>query len=279
MTLLCSWFPRRMLIDYRFVNAITIKNRYPLPRIDDLMDQVHGEKVFSKIDMASGFHQIRMAEADCHKSAFRTRFGHYEFTVLPMGMTSAPATFQRLMNDIFMPYLDKFVIIFLDDLCIYSKTPEEHIEHLEIVLGLLREHKLLAKPSKCLFGVTSMEFLGHIISCDGIATDARKIKAVQDWPVPKNAKDVLSFMGLANFYRRFVKDFSKLAAPLTTLTGKDIKFQWGSVEQESFESLMVALTSSPVLAVPDFTKPFLVRCDASQFAIGQVLCQGVGKAE
>ena len=152
---------KRMVIDYRLVNAITIKNRYPLPRIDDLMDQVHGAKIFSKIDMASGFHQIRMAEADCHKSAFRTRFGHYEFTVLPMGMTSAPATFQRLMNDIFMPYLDTFVIIFLDDFCIYSKTPEEHIKHLEIVLGLLREHKLLAKHSKCLFGVTTMELLGH----------------------------------------------------------------------------------------------------------------------
>lgn len=270
---------KRLVIDYRLVNAITIKNRYPLPRIDDLMDQLHGAKIFSKIDMASGFHQIRMAEADCHKSAFRTRFGHYEFTVLPMGMTSAPATFQRLMNDIFMPYLDKFVIIYLDDLCIYSKTPEEHIKHLEIVLGLLREHKLLAKPSKCLFGVTSMDFLGHIISSDGIATDPKKIKAVQDWPIPKNNKDILSFMGLANFYRRFVKDFSKIAAPLTSLTGKDVPFQWGPKAQESFDALKLALTTAPVLAVPDFTRPFLVRCDASKFAIGQVLCQGEGKEE
>lgn len=270
---------KRLVIDYRLVNAITIKNRYPLPRIDDLMDQVQGAKIFSKIDMAAGFHQVRMAETDCHKTAFSTKFGHYEFTVLPMGLTSAPATFQRLMNDIFMPYLDKFVIIYLDDICIYSRTPEEHLQHLDIVLSLLRTHKLLAKTSKCLFGVTSMEFLGHILSSDGIATDPKKIKAVQDWPVLQNAKDVLSFLGLANFYRRFVKNFSQIAAPLTALTGKDVPFKWEQAEQDSFDSLKRALTSAPILALPDFSKPFLVRCDASNYAIGQVLCQGSGKEE
>lgn len=270
---------KRLVIDYRLVNAITIKNRYPLPRIDDLLDQLNGAKIFSKIDMSSGFHTVRMAEADCHKTAFRTRFGHYEFTVLPMGLTSAPATFQRLMHEIFMPYLDKFVIIYLDDICIYSKTPEEHIKHLDTVLSLLNQHKLLAKTSKCLFGVSSMDFLGHVVSHQGISTDPKKIKAVQDWPNLKHSKEVLSFLGLANFYRRFVKDFSKIAAPLTALTNKDTPFTWGPAEQQSFDSLKQALTTAPILAIPDFTKPFLVRCDASTYAIGQVLCQGEGKDE
>lgn len=268
----------RLVVDYRLVNAITVKDRYPLPRIDDLLDRLNGAKVFSKIDLASGYHQIRIAEGDEHKTAFRTRFGSFEFRVLPFGLTSAPATFQRLMNDILMPYLDRFVIVYLDDICIYSRTPEEHLEHLETVLGVLRDHKLFAQSAKCEWGVRSMEFLGHIVSDEGISVDPRKIEAIVEWPTPKNATDVMRFKGLANFYRRFVHNFSKIAAPLSALTG-NVPFKWGLAEQQAFDALKQALTQAPVLATPDFTRPFIVRCDASNYAIGQVLCQGDGKDE
>lgn len=266
----------RMVIDYRLLNAITIKNRYPLPRIDELMDRLQGAKVFSKIDLASGYHQIKVAEADQHKTAFRTRFGHYEFKVLPFGLTSAPATFMRLMNDTLMPYLDKFVIVYLDDICIYSKTPEEHLDHVRKVLTLLRQEKLIGKLSKCEFGISSMDFLGHIVSDQGIATDPEKIKSVQSWPTPQNATDVMRFLGLANFYRRFVRDFSKIAAPLSALTG-NVPFVWSPAAQSAFESLKTSLTTAPILVLPDPSKPFILECDASKFAIGQVLCQGEGR--
>jgi hypothetical protein len=266
----------RMVIDYRLLNAITIKNRYPLPRIDELMDRLQGAKVFSKIDLASGYHQIKVAEADQHKTAFRTRFGHYEFKVLPFGLTSAPATFMRLMNDTLMPYLDQFVIVYLDDICIYSKTPQEHLDHVRKVLTLLRQEKLIGKLSKCEFGISSMDFLGHIVSDQGIATDPEKIKSVQSWPTPQNATDVMRFLGLANFYRRFVRDFSKIAAPLTALTG-NVPFVWSPAAETAFQSLKTALTTAPILVLPDTSKPFILECDASKFAIGQVLCQGEGR--
>jgi hypothetical protein len=266
----------RMVIDYRLLNAMTVKNRYPLPRIDELMDRLQGAKVFSKIDLASGYHQIKVAECDQHKTAFRTRFGHYEFKVLPFGLTSAPATFMRLMNDTLMPYLDQFVIVYLDDICVYSKTPEEHLDHLRKVLTLLQQEKLIGKLSKCEFGISSMEFLGHIVSDQGIATDPEKIKSVQDWPTPQNATDVMRFLGLANFYRRFVKDFSKIAAPLTSLTG-NVPFVWSPAAETAFKSLKTALTTAPILCLPDCSKPFILECDASKFAIGQVLCQGEGR--
>ena len=266
----------RMVIDYRLLNAITVKNRYPLPRIDDLMDRLQGAKVFSKIDLASGYHQIKVAESDQHKTAFRTRFGHYEFKVLPFGLTSAPATFMRLMNDTLMAYLDQFVIVYLDDICVYSKNPEEHMDHLRKVLTLLRQEKLIGKLSKCEFGISSMDFLGHVVSDQGVATDPEKIKSVQDWPTPQNATDVMRFLGLANFYRRFVRDFSKIAAPLTSLTG-NVPFVWSPAAETSFKTLKTALTTAPVLCLPDCSKPFILECDASKFAIGQVLCQGEGR--
>jgi RNase H-like domain found in reverse transcriptase/Reverse transcriptase (RNA-dependent DNA polymerase)/Integrase zinc binding domain/Integrase core domain/gag-polyprotein putative aspartyl protease len=266
----------RMVIDYRLLNAITIKNRYPLPRIDELMDRLQGAKVFSKIDLASGYHQIKVAECDQHKTAFRTRFGHYEFKVLPFGLTSAPATFMRLMHDTLMPYLDQFVIVYLDDICVYSKTPEEHLEHLRKVLTLLRQEKLIGKLSKCDFGISSMDFLGHVVSDQGISTDPHKIKSVQDWPTPQNATDVMRFLGLANYYRRFVRDFSKIAAPLTALTG-NVPFVWSPAAETAFQSLKTALTTAPILCLPDCSKPFILECDASKFAIGQILCQGEGR--
>ena len=263
----------RLCVDYRALNNITVKNKYPLPRVDDLLDKLHGAKVFSKIDLASGYHQVRLAEADVHKSAFRTRYGHYEYTVLPFGMCNAPATFMRLMHDIFMPYLDEFVIIYLDDLCIYSKSEEEHVEHVRKVLELLRKHQLYAKTSKCAFGVPEIEFLGHIVSDKGIAMDPAKVKAIVEWPELTNAREVLQFKGLVGFYKRFIKDFSKLAAPLSALTG-DVPFRWGAAEKEAFEALKRAITTAPILAAPDFSKPFTVTTDASKVAIGAVLSQG-----
>jgi hypothetical protein len=182
----------------------------------------------------------------------------------------------RLMNDTLMPYLDQFVIVYLDDICIYSKTPEEHLDHLRKVLTLLRQEKLIGKLSKCEFGISSMEFLGHIVSDQGVATDPEKVKSVQEWPTPQNATDVMRFLGLANYYRRFVKDFSKIAAPLTTLTG-NVPFVWSPAAETAFQSLKTSLTSAPILCLPDCSKPFILECDASKFAVGQVLCQGEGR--
>ena len=265
----------RLVIDYRLLNSITVRDQEPLPRIDDLLDQLHGAKVFSKIDLASGYYQVRVAPEDTPKTAFRTRFGSFEFKVLPMGLCNAPSTFQRMMNRVLGKHLDKFVLIYLDDLLVYSLTWKSHLEHLRIVLSALREHKLLAQASKCEFGTSQVDFLGHVVSDTGIAVDPSKVKSVVEWPVPTCKRDVLAFKGLAGFYRRFVKDFSKIAAPLSSLTG-NVPFIWTPKEQEAFDTLKHALTSAPILAVPDFSKPFVVNCDASSHAIGQVLMQGEG---
>eukprot|EP00253_Pinus_taeda_P008664 PITA_08664 len=216
----------RMCIDYRQLNKLTIKNKYPLPRIDELFDQVKGTTMFSKIDLRSGYHQIRIKEEDIAKTAFRTRYGHYEFLVLPFGLTNAPATFMCLMNSIFHQYLDRFVLISIDDILIYSRTVEEHQEHLRMVLQTLREHQLYAKFSKCDFLQEEIQYLGHVITKDGIVVDPEKIKAIMEWPVPKDVADIRSFMGLAGFYRRFVKGFSKVAFPITSLQKKGRAFQW-----------------------------------------------------
>eukprot|EP00253_Pinus_taeda_P004481 PITA_04481 len=196
----------RMCIDYRQLNKLTIKNKYPLPRIDELFDQVKGRTIFSKIDLRSGYHQIRIKDEDIAKTAFRTRYGHYEFVVLPFGLTNAPTTFMCLMNGIFHPYLDQFVLIFIDDILIYSRIIEEHHEHLRVVLQTLREHQLYAKFSKCDFFKLEIQYQGHVITKDGIAVDPEKIKVIMEWPVPKDVADVRSFMGLAGYYRRFVED-------------------------------------------------------------------------
>ena len=176
--------------------------------MDELLDQLHGAKYFSKLDLRQGYHQIRISPQDIEKTAFRTRYGHYEWTVLPFGLTNAPSTFMRLMNDAFHPFLDKSVVIYLDDILIYSKTAEEHAQYLEQVLEVLKQHRLFAKLSKCLFAQSKVDFLGHIISDEGIATEPQKIAAIKEWPTPLNVRDVRSFLGLANYYRRFVAHFS-----------------------------------------------------------------------
>ena len=192
----------RMCIDYRELNKVTIKNKYPLPRIDDLFDQLRGATVFSKIDLRSGYHQLKVKGEDIPKTAFRTRYGHYEFLVMSFGLTNAPAAFMDLMNRVFKDYLDKFVVVFIDDILIYSKDEVEHEEHLRMILTRLKEHQLYAKFKKCEFWLSQVAFLGHIISKDGVAVDPSKVEAVKDWPRPKNASEVRSFLGLAGYYRK-----------------------------------------------------------------------------
>ena len=216
----------RLCIDYRQLNRVTIRNQYPLPRIDELFDQLQGSRVYSKIDLRSGYHQLRVQESDVPKTASRTRYGHYEFLVMPFGLTNAPTTFMDLMNRVFQPYLDRFVIVFIDDILVYSGSSEEHSEHLRIVLQTLRERQLYAKLRKCQFWLDMVTFLGHVISVEGVSVDPQKIEAVVNWKLPKNVSEVKSFLGLAGYYRKFVKGFSKIAAPLTKLTRKDVKYDW-----------------------------------------------------
>ena len=263
----------RLCIDYRELNKVTIKNKYPLPRIDDLFDQLRGATVFSKIDLRSGYHQLRIANEDISKTAFRTRYGHYEFTVMPFGLTNAPAIFMDLMNRIFHEFLDKFVVVFIDDILVYSKTREEHVDHLRSILATLREHQLYAKFSKCEFWLEKVAFLGHFVSKNGVEVDPAKIEAVKNWPVPKNVTEVRSFLGLARYYRRFVKDFSKIAKPMTSLMKKDCKFIWNDKCEEAFQTLKERLTTAPVLTLPDGSSSYDVYSDASKNGLGVCLCR------
>ncbi|KAG8496459.1 hypothetical protein CXB51_007559 [Gossypium anomalum] len=227
----------------------------------------------SKIDLRSGYYQLRVKESDVPKTAFRTRYGHYEFLVMPFGLTNAPAVFMDLMNRIFRPYLDKFVVVFIDDILIYSKDDTEHAEHLRIVLQTLRDKQLYAKFSKSEFWLQEVGFLGHIVSGDGIRVDPSKISAIVDWKPPKNVTEVRSFLGLAGYYRRFVNGFSIIAAPITKLLRKDVKFEWTEECQQSFEELKKLLTEAPVLVQPESGKEFVVYSDASLNGLGCVLMQ------
>ncbi|KAK1698284.1 hypothetical protein QYE76_014981 [Lolium multiflorum] len=264
---------RRMCGDYRNLNNVTIKNKYPLPRIQDLFDQVQGAGVFSKIDLRSGYHQIKIKKEDVPKTAFVSRYGHHEYLVVPFGLTNAPAIFMNLMNKIFMKYLDKFVIVFIDDILIYSKDKEEHAKHLKIVLQILREHQLYAKFSKCKFWLDSVEFLGHVITKEGIAVNPSKVQSVLEWKSPKNAKEIRGFLGMAGYYRRFIEGFSKIAGPMTKLLKKNTQFVWTDECETSFQTLKEKLTTAPVLAVPEPGKDYTVYCDASKNGLGCVLMQ------
>ncbi|KAJ9539536.1 hypothetical protein OSB04_032269 [Centaurea solstitialis] len=263
----------RMCIDYRELNKLTIKNRYPLPRIDDLFDQLQGAAYFSKIDLRSGYHQMRVREEDIAKTAFRTRYGHYEFLVMPFGLTNAPAVFMDLMNRVCRPYLDKFVIVFIDDILIYSRDKKEHEQHLRLILELLKTEKLYAKFSKCEFWIREVHFLGHVVNEKGIHVDPAKVEAIKKWEVPKTPTEIRQFLGLAGYYRRFIANFSKIAQPLTTLTQKDKKFVWGEKQEEAFQTLKHKLCNAPILALPEGTDIFVVYCDASHQGLGCVLMQ------
>ena len=207
-----------MCIDYRALKKQTIKNQVPLPRIDEVWDQVGGAKYFSIIDLKSGYHQIRVRKEDIYKTAFRTRYGQFEFLVTPFGLTGAPGCFQTLMNILLRPFLDKFVLVYLDDILIYSKTKAEHLKHIDTVLSVLSENKLYAKLSKCEFMKHEVEYLGHVIGHNEIKVNPNKINAILSWNTPITVKEIQSFLGLCNYYRRFVPHFSTIAAPLTELT-------------------------------------------------------------
>ncbi|WVZ76068.1 LOW QUALITY PROTEIN: hypothetical protein U9M48_024070 [Paspalum notatum var. saurae] len=256
---------KRICVDYRALNEVTIKNKYPLPRIDDLFDQLQGAYAFSKIDLRSGYHQLKIRPSDIPKTAFTTKYGLYEYLVMSFGLTNAPAYFMHLMNRVFMDYLDKFIVVFIDDILIYSKTEEENEVHLRLVLQRLREHKLYAKLKKCEFWIDVVPFLGHIISKGGIAVDPRKISAITNWEVPQTPKKVCGFLGLAGYYRRFIENFSKTAKPMTSLLEKDATFKWTADRQAAFDEFKKRLTTAP--------KKFTVYCDASRDGLGCVLMQ------
>ncbi|GKC24770.1 putative reverse transcriptase domain-containing protein [Tanacetum coccineum] len=262
-----------MCIDHRDLNKLTVKNRYPLPRIDDLFDQLRGACPFLKIDFRSGYHQLRVHEDAIPKTAFRTRYVHFESTVMPFGLTNAPAVFMDLMNRVCKPYLGRFVIVFIDDILAYSKSKEEHEVHLKLVLELLRKEKLYAKFSKCEFWLQEVHFLGHVVNQSGIHVDPSKIEAVKNWKAPTTPSEVRSFLGLAGYYRRFIANFSKIAKPLTSLTQKNQKYEWGEKEEEAFQTLKNNLCDAPILSLPDGIEDFVVYCDASNQGLGCVLMQ------
>jgi transposase InsO family protein len=263
----------RMCVDYRGLNGITKKNRHPLPRIDELIDRFRGARYFSKLDLLSGYHQQRIYEPHTHKTAFRCRYGHFEFNVVPFGLTNAPASFSNMMLRVLDPVLDKWVVVYLDDILIYSKTKTEHLKHLHSVLALLRQHGLYAKLSKCSFMQEQTEFLGHTISKDGISTSAGLVKAIREWPRPSSIKDVQQFLGLAQFYHIYIDKFADIALPLSQLLAGDATFSWDEDKEQAFISLKNAVCSAPVLRIFDPDLPTTVETDASGFAIGAVLFQ------
>jgi hypothetical protein len=264
---------RRMCVDYRSLNEVTIKNKYPLPRIEDLFDQMRGAKVFSKIDLRLGYHQLNIRTEDIPKTTFTTRYGLYEFLVMSFGLTNAPAYFMNLMNKVFMEYLDQFVVVFIDDILVYSHSEEAHEDHLRLVLQKLRDNQLYAKFSKCDFWLKEVAFLGHIITNGGIKVDPSKISEILNWKQPTDVSKIRSFLELARYYRRFIEGFSKIVKPLTSLLEKGKEFKWDEACQKCFEELKERLTTAPVLIMPDIHKGFDVYCDASDLGLGCVLMQ------
>ena len=274
----------RLCVDYRQLNAKTRRDAFPLPRIDESLDALGGAKHFSTIDLASAYNQVEMEPADRHKTAFTTPMGLYEYNRMPFGLNNAPATFQRLMQNIFREDVLKILLVYLDDIIVYSGTIAEHLSRLELVFRKLREHGLKIEPGKCQFFRRSVTYLGHVVSSKGVATDPVKTEAVDKWPVPKTLKDLRSFLGFTSYYRRYVPGFAQKAAPLHKLTaelseggkrkrGTITKEQWTTECQTAFDNLREALVSAPVLAYPDYQKPFIVETDASDKGLGAVLSQ------
>jgi hypothetical protein len=264
-----SW---RFCVDYRALNSITIKDRFPIPTINELLDELYGTRWYSKLDLRSGYHQIRMAPEDVHKTAFRTHLGHYEFLVMPFGLCNAPSTFQNTVNTLFQQYLRQFVIVFFDDILVYSKTWEEHISHLETVFTCLLDNNFFLKDSKCTFAQESISYLGHVVSVNGVGPDKEKIEAMVQWPVSTTLKQLRGFLGLTGFYRELVKNYATIASPLTDLLKRDA-FMWSPSAQIAFDALKKAMTEAPVLALPNFADEFTLETDASGTGMGAVLCQ------
>ena len=263
----------QLCIDYRQLNRVTIKNRYHFPRIDDLFDQLRGAHVYSKIDLHTGYHQLRVMVVEIPKTAFRTRYGNFEFTMMPFELTNALAAFVDLMHRVFQPYLDHFVVVFVDDILICSKSEEEHEGHLRIVLQALRNHQLYAKFNKCEFWLTDVKFLGHMVSASGVSMGSEKVEAVMSWERPKSIFEIRSLLGMAGYYMRFIEDFSQLAAPMTRLTRKEVKFEWNDLCEKAFQEFQRRLTSAPILIVLEMGQWYIVYCDAFKDRLGCILIQ------
>ena len=261
----------RMCIDYRALNKLTIHDKYPLPRTDELLDKVKGANIFTSLDLTSGYHQIRIHPDDVPKTAFTAAGEHYEFLVMPFGLTNAPATFQRTMNSLFKHL--PFVAVYLDDILIFSKTPQEHLQHIETVLQVLKEQSLFCKLKKCEFNKPELRFVGHIVGAKGIRPDPEKISAVTDWPSPHNLHELRKFLGFTNYFRKFLQGYSQRTAPMTNLLRKNVPYEWTQACEESFKQLKADLTSAPVLASPDTTQPYELIADACGTGIGAVLMQ------
>ena len=266
----------RMCIDYRALNKQTVRDQFLLPRIDSLLERLGQATVFTKLDLASGYHQIAMEETSIQKTAFRTNRGHFEFLVMPFGLTNAPATFQRLMNKVFAENLDKFIAVYLDDILIFSRNLDEHWQHLRWALDQLRKAKLYGRLHKCEFLKDQVEYLGFEVGPRGVQASPGKVRAIIEWPRPKSVHDVRSFLGLASYYRRFVRGFSEMARPLTQMTRAGVEWDWSEAQHQAFNRLKLALTTAPVLKLPDFERQFVVTTNASDAAVGAILEQDFG---
>ena len=264
---------KRFCVDYRKINAITTTDSHPLPRIEELLEQFRTSRWFSTMDLASGYWQIEMKEEDKQKTAFTCCYGLYEFNVMPFGLKNAPPTFQRLMIELFRKQLDEFVVVYIDDILVYSKTFEDHMKHLKIVFGILQKANLMIKLKKCKFCEQNIEFLGHIVGKDGLKPEPGKIDKVKELKAPTNVKGVRSILGLYSYYRKFIKNFSKIAKPLNQLLKKDEKFQWTEEHQKAFEILKQKLIEYPILQYPNFEKEFILITDASGIGLGAILSQ------
>jgi hypothetical protein len=263
----------RLCVDYRALNSITVKNRCTIRRIDDFLDAVAGSAYFTLLDLTSGYHQILIFKEDRSKTAFMTSFGHFQFKVLIEGLTNAPTTFQTVMNSILHPYIRKSVVVYIDDILIFSKTKAEHQAHVRLVLEVLKHEKFYVCEAKSSFAQKEIKYLGHIVNEQDIRPNPKKVEAVQTWSVPKNVHDVKSFLGLVNYFQKSIEHYSEIAVPLTNLTKKSHPWVWTGRCQDVFELLKQKLTEAPVLCTPDESLPYEVVTDASDLGLGGVLLQ------